>query len=32
MVENKEKQEKKPKHDLGDVCRESQVKDGEWQW
>ena len=31
MVENKEKQEKKPKHDLGDVCRESQVKDGEWQ-
>ena len=31
MVENKEEQEKKPKHDLGDVCREIQVEDGVWQ-
>jgi len=31
MVENKEEQKKKPKHDLGDVCREIQVEDGVWQ-
>ena len=30
MAENKEEQEKKPKHDLEDVCREIQVEDGVW--